>query len=171
MYRNTIREEHRRATQFFWGWLVASTAASIVGNVAHAVLSAHGGHAAVAATASVVPPAVLLGATHGVAQLVRVRITGPMYRAAFVLLVLLGACAFTLSFGALCDLATRWAELPRTTAWLWPLAIDLSITQSTIALLALTTGKRVKVAEPQQRRKAPVRKKAKPTLVRSAAVA
>jgi hypothetical protein len=52
----------RRAVRFFWSTLIAASVASVAGNIAHAVL-AEPGHAAIAATAAVLPPAVLLGAT------------------------------------------------------------------------------------------------------------
>lgn len=131
----------RRATRFFWCILCAATGASVCGNVAHAVL-AQPHHAGVAATAAVVPPAVLLGATHGVALLVRSRAGGAVYWCALTLTVALAGCAFVLSFDALRALAVTWAGFPPATAWLWPLAIDLSITQSTLALLALSGAPR-----------------------------
>jgi hypothetical protein len=31
-----------------------------------------------------------------------------------------------------------WAGFPPSTAWLWPIVIDLGIAQSTLALLALS---------------------------------
>lgn len=132
-----VRGVRKRATRFFWATLCAATGASVCGNVAHAVL-AQPHHAAVTATAAVVPPAVLLGATHGVALFVRARTTGATYWCALAMAVMLAACAFTLSFDALRALALIWAGFPPATAWLWPLAIDLSIAQSTLALLALS---------------------------------
>jgi hypothetical protein len=56
----------RRAVRFFWCTLFAATGASVAGNIAHALLAAPG-HVSIAAAASVVPPAVLLTSTHGVA--------------------------------------------------------------------------------------------------------
>jgi Protein of unknown function (DUF2637) len=128
---------HRRAVRFFWTTLIAASGASVAGNIAHAVL-AHPGHAPIAATAAVVPPAVLLAATHGVALLVRTRTGGAIYWCALVMTVALAGCAFVLSFDALRALALTWAGFSPATAWMWPLAIDLSIAQSTLALLALS---------------------------------
>lgn len=128
----------RRASRFFWSTLAAATAASVAGNITHAVLAASAGSTAVAAAAAVVPPVVLLAATHGVAMLVRTRTVGATYWSALTMTVVLAICAFVLSFDALRALAVEWAGLPPSTAWLWPLAIDLSIAQSTLALLALT---------------------------------
>jgi hypothetical protein len=131
----------KRAVPYFWCTLILATGASMAGNVAHAVL-AQPHHALIAATAAVVPPAVLLGATHGCALLVRSRTHGATYWSALTMTVLLAGCAFVLSFGALRALALTWAGFPPSTAWLWPLAIDLSIAQSTLALLALSGAPR-----------------------------
>ncbi|WP_307857409.1 DUF2637 domain-containing protein [Mycobacterium sp. SM1] len=109
----------------------------MAGNVAHALLAVQG-HAPIAATAAVVPPAVLLGSTHGVALLVRTRTVGATYWCALAMTAMLAVCAFVLSFDALRTLALTWAGFSPATAWLWPLAIDLSIAQSTLALLALS---------------------------------
>jgi hypothetical protein len=128
---------HRRAVRFFWCTLIAASGASVVGNIADAVL-AHPGHAPIAATAAAVPPAVLLGATHGVALLVRSRTHGATYWSALAMTVMLAGCAFVLSFDALRELALTWAGFAPATAWLWPVVIDLAIVQSTLALLALS---------------------------------
>lgn len=129
--------ERRRGVRFFWAWLILATGASVAGNVAHALLAA--AHSpTVAAAAAVVPPAVLLGSTHGVAVLVRTRTVGATYWSALALTVALAGCAFVLSFDALRTLAVQWAGIPCGLAWLWPISIDCSIAQSTLALLALT---------------------------------
>jgi len=131
----------RRAVRFFWCTLFAAAGASVPGNIAHAVL-AEPGHAPIAAAASVVPPAVLLTSTHGVALLVRTRTAGATYWLALAMTAMLMACAFVLSFDALPALALTWAGFSPATAWLWPLAIDLSIAQSTLGLLALSGAPR-----------------------------
>jgi Protein of unknown function (DUF2637) len=127
----------RRAVRFFWSTLIAATAASVAGNIAHAVLAAPG-NAAIGAAAAFVPPVVLLGSTHGVALLVRTRTVGATYWWALCMTAALAVCAFVLSFDALRTLALTWPGFSPATAWLWPLAIDLSIAQSTLALLALS---------------------------------
>lgn len=134
--------ERRRATRFFWGWLIASTTASVLGNVTHALFNTAAGNTGVAAIAAIVPPSVLLAATHGLSMMVRTQITGKLYRSALGLLVALAVCAFALSFDALNELAIHQGGMPATIAWLWPLAIDCSVAFPTIALLSLTTGKR-----------------------------
>lgn len=141
---STIAQRQQAATKFFWYWLAGSSAASVVGNVTHALYNTHAGSAAVAALAAVVPPVVLLAATHGLALMVRTQIAGRTFTVALSLMVALGLCALVLSFDALYELAVQQGGMPPMIAWLWPLAIDLSVSFSTLALLALTTGKRAR---------------------------
>jgi hypothetical protein len=125
------------ASRFFWLWLFTATSMSVAGNVTHAIINAPRGAVALAAAAAVVPPAVLLGSTHSVAILVKTRRLGASYWCALLMTVALAGCAFVLSFDALRDLAVSLGFHPDT-AWLWPVAIDVSIAQSTLALLTLT---------------------------------
>jgi hypothetical protein len=130
----------RRASGFFWGVLVFATLTSIAGNVAHALLNVRDDSTlmlAVAAVVAVIPPAVLLLATHSVGLLVHTRSSGLVYWTAVVITVVLAAFAFRLSFDALKELAVSAGVRPGI-AWLWPLSVDLSIAQATAALLALT---------------------------------
>jgi hypothetical protein len=53
----------------------------------------------------------------------------------------LAGCAFVLSFDSLRDLAISLGFHPDR-AWLWPVAIDVSIAQSTLALLTLAPRRR-----------------------------
>jgi hypothetical protein len=126
----------RGAVRFFWIWLILATSVSVAGNVAHAVLTAPTATVRLAAAAAVVPPAVLLGSTHSVALLVRTRRVGFNYWCALAMTIALAGCAFVLSFDALRDLAVTLGMLPDR-AWLWPVAIDVSIANSTLALLSL----------------------------------
>jgi Protein of unknown function (DUF2637) len=126
-----------KAVRFFWAWLIAATSVSVAGNVAHAVLTAPSGRLGLAAAAAVVPPAVLLGATHSVALLVRTRRVGFSYWCALAMTVALAGCAFVLSFDALRELATALG-MRHDRAWLWPVAIDVSIANSTVSLLSLS---------------------------------
>ena len=125
------------ATRFFWVWLIAATGVSVAGNVAHAVLTAPTGRVPLAAAAAVVPPAVLLGSTHSVALLVRARRVGAPYWCALMMTFALAGCAFVLSFDALRGLAVA-VGMPAGRAWLWPVAIDASIANSTVALLSMS---------------------------------
>lgn len=127
----------RRAKRFFWTVLSMATLASVSGNVAHALLNAAPGAATVSAAAAAVPPVILLAAIHGLGTLARARRgSGAAYWAAMIMTVLLACGAFALSFDALRALAVT-AGIHSGLAWIWPLIIDLSIAQSTLAILAL----------------------------------
>jgi len=93
-----------------------------------------------AAAAALVPPAVLLGSTHSVAVLVRAHRVGLHYWCALAMTFVLAGCAFVLSFDALRELAVALG-MPPGRAWLWPLAIDVSIANSTLALLSLAPAR------------------------------
>lgn len=131
---------HQRASRFFWGVLAFGTVTSISGNVAHAMLHAQGESRlmlGVAAAVALIPPAVLLLATHSVSLLVRTRTSGWVYWVAVAITVALAAFAFRLSFDALKELAIG-TGVRDGIAWLWPLSVDLTIAQATVALLALS---------------------------------
>lgn len=140
--------ETRGAVRFFWTWLFLATSVSVAGNVAHAVLTAPPGTVRLAAAAAVVPPAVLLGATHSVALLVKTRRVGFIYWCALAMTFALAGCAFILSFDALRDLAVMLG-MPLSRAWLWPVSIDVSIANSTLSLLSLSPPRSVPAAVAQ----------------------
>ncbi|WNM69596.1 membrane protein [Mycobacterium phage Syra333] len=142
---NTERNPREAATRFFRGWLAAGTAASILGNVVHALLDDGAGSPVVAAALAAVAPLALLGATHGVHKLVQSRIVGGAYTASLWITVAVASSAFALSFAALRELAIVWGGVAPAIAFLVPLVIDLSITGSTIALLALSGAERAEV--------------------------
>jgi hypothetical protein len=56
--------------------------------------------------------------------------------AAVLITVGIGAASFVLSFAALRDLASR-AGIPRQLAWLWPMIVDGTILQATMAVVVL----------------------------------
>ena len=56
--------------------------------------------------------------------------------AAVVITVGIGVASFVLSFTALADLAAR-AGIPKNLAWLWPLIVDGTILQATMAVVTL----------------------------------
>ncbi|APE37095.1 hypothetical protein BOX37_27775 [Nocardia mangyaensis] len=125
-----------RAHVFFWTELCIAAGVSVVGNATQAVL-----HTtvlpAVAATVAVIPPLALLAAVHGVALLTRAHTASPTARrAATALTVVIAGGAFWLSFTALRTLAIT-AGVPAAEAWLWPLIVEGSMTQSSLALLTL----------------------------------
>jgi hypothetical protein len=129
--------QRRGAARFFWTWLIVATSMSVAGNVAHAVLHAATGTVALAAGAALVPPFVLLAATHSIAVLVRTRAGGLTYWCALLMTLALASCAFVLSFDALRSLAV-FLGLPQEIAWLWPCAIDVAIAQATLCLVSLS---------------------------------
>lgn len=131
---------HRRT---FWAILVFATITSITGNVTHALLNVQERSTlmlTVAAAVAVIPPTVLLLATHSVGLLVRSINSGWVYKAAVMITVTLATFAFRLSFDALKELAIH-AGVRNSIAWLWPLTVDLSIGQATLALLSLDRPK------------------------------
>jgi len=132
-----MARQRRGAARFFWMWLIVATAMSVTGNVAHAVLHAESGIVALAAGAALVPPLVLLAATHSIAVLVRTPAGGLTYWCALLMTLALASCAFVLSFDALRSLAVTLG-LPASIAWLWPCAIDVAIARATLCLLALS---------------------------------
>ncbi|BCP14037.1 DUF2637 domain-containing protein [Mycobacterium paraintracellulare] len=134
----------RRAVRFFWVVLIASSGASVIGNAMHAIVHAHSVPPVLAAAVATAPPLVLLGSTEGLSLLVKVRRRPTLtYWAALAMTLLLAAAAFRLSFDALRDLAVLCGIRPNL-AWLWPLVVDVTITQATVSLLALSRQ------EPQQ---------------------
>ena len=80
-----MTRERRGAARFLWMWLTIATAISVIGNVAHAVLHAESGTVALAAGAALVPPLVLLAATHSIAVLARTRAGGLTYWCALLM--------------------------------------------------------------------------------------
>lgn len=125
-----------RAHGFFWIVLVAAATVSITGNATQALL-----HdtplPVVAAAVAVIPPLSLLAAVHGVTVLARAHTATRTTRwVATAMTVLIATGAFWLSFTALRSLAIT-AGVPRAEAWLWPVIIEGSMAQATVALLAL----------------------------------
>ncbi|WP_301144862.1 DUF2637 domain-containing protein [Mycolicibacterium fortuitum] len=139
---DTLPPELRAAQTFFWRWLIGSTVTSIAANVAHALLAASEPNSSAIPLASgvlaVIPPVVQVVATHGVHVLVRARIIGWAYAIGILIAATLAGFAFVLSFEAIRELAIIYGGKSAGTAWIWPLVIDLSITGSTVSLLALT---------------------------------
>ncbi|QFG10071.1 hypothetical protein SEA_IDENTITYCRISIS_52 [Mycobacterium phage IdentityCrisis] len=131
----------RGAVRFFWGWLIGSAAVSIAGVVTHAAL----GHAPSPVIASALAVAIVLiqlSATLGVHVLVQAHITGAAYRCALTIAVAIALGAFVLNFVALRGLAIDQAGITAAIAWIAPLIIDLGMTASTVALLALINAQR-----------------------------
>ena len=141
-----VHEARRRATRFFWGWLIVASGFSIAANVGHALLIIqHKGSVftASAAVLAVAPPLVQIAATHSISQLVRTRAGGKTYRSALAMTVIVGGFAFVLSFVAIRSLATFLGFTEQVlgvpVASIFPLAIDVSIGHATLCLLSLST--------------------------------
>lgn len=129
---------HQRAVRFFWVVLIAASGASIISNAMHAAVNATAIPAVLAAAVATASPLVLLASTEGVSLLIKVRRQPSIaYWAALLMTILLAAAAFRLSFDALRDLAAR-CGIRQDLAWLWPVAVDVTMTQATVSLLALT---------------------------------
>lgn len=125
-----------RAHVFFWAVLAAATTVSVTGNATQAVLHSTA-VPVVAAAVAVIPPLALLAAVHGVTLLARAHAAArSTHLVAITMTVVIATGAFWLSFTALRSLAVT-AGVPHSEAWLWPLIIEGSMTQCTIALLAL----------------------------------
>ncbi|MFC8042807.1 DUF2637 domain-containing protein [Nocardia sp. NPDC057353] len=125
-----------RAHAFFWTVLTAAAAVSITGNATQALLHTTA-LPVVAAAVAVIPPLALLAAVHGVTVLARAHGKfGATHVVAIAMTALIAAGAFWLSFTALRSLAVT-AGVPAHEAWLWPLIIEGSMAQATVALLTL----------------------------------
>ncbi|WP_433714077.1 DUF2637 domain-containing protein [Nocardia sp. CA-084685] len=125
-----------RAHAFFWTVLAAAATVSITGNATQALLH-NTALPAVAAAVAIIPPLALLAAVHGVSVLLRAHAGARgTHLIATAMTVLIATGAFWLSFTALRSLAIT-AGVPHSEAWLWPLIIEGSMAQSTVALLAL----------------------------------
>ncbi|MGW4326016.1 DUF2637 domain-containing protein [Nocardia sp. NPDC004573] len=125
-----------RAHGFFWTVLTAAATVSITGNATQALLH-DTALPVVAAAVAIIPPLALLAAVHGVTVLARAHTATRAARwVATAMTVLIATGAFWLSFTALRSLAIT-AGVPQSEAWIWPLIIEGSMAQSTVALLAL----------------------------------
>ncbi|MGY2126381.1 DUF2637 domain-containing protein [Nocardia gipuzkoensis] len=125
-----------RAHGFFWTVLAAAATVSITGNATQALLH-DTALPVVAAAVAVIPPLALLAAVHGVTVLARAHTATRATRwVATAMTVLIATGAFWLSFTALRSLAIT-AGVPQAEAWLWPVIIEGSMAQATVALLAL----------------------------------
>ena len=133
--------DRRRAGTFFMGWLILAASMSLAGNVGHALLIAPSETRWLAALAALVPPIVLLAATHSATWLVRARSVGWVYWVALALTAALALGSFALSFDALRSFAVMLG-IRESMSWIWPAVIDVAIAHATLCLLSLTRPKR-----------------------------
>jgi hypothetical protein len=129
------QRSHRRAVWYFWCFVIGATSVSIIGNIAHAVLS-YLPRIVIQIGAAAVPPIALLAAVHGIALAVRAGASGKVYCWAVSAVAAIGAGAFMLSFRALRDLLTQTGT-PPAWAWIFPAIIDTAVAVSTLMLVAL----------------------------------
>ncbi|OBB79276.1 DUF2637 domain-containing protein [Mycolicibacterium peregrinum] len=129
------------AARFFWCWLAGSAAVSTLGTVTHAVLGA-APSPVIASAVAFFTVAIQLAATYGVHALAQAGLVGGAYRAALCIAVTLAALAFVVNFVQLRDLVVTWAAIPNVIAWIVPLIVDLGMTGSLVAILALTNAER-----------------------------
>jgi Protein of unknown function (DUF2637) len=131
----STQRSHQKAVRFFWGLLISASAASIVGNVAHATL-AYIPRVLIQIGAAAVPPIALIAAVHGIGLAVRAGASGTVYRCAVTAVGAIGLGAFAVSFLALRELM-REIGYSITTAWVFPAIIDTAVAVSTLMLVAL----------------------------------
>lgn len=133
-----LADNHRRATRFLWVVLAGATLISVAGNAIHAWYGAVNLPPAIAAAVATVPPVALLCLCEAMSLISRTRTANTTtHRSALVVTAFLAMGAFVLSFDALRDLALR-AGVRESLAWLWPITVDATIGQATLALLALS---------------------------------
>jgi hypothetical protein len=113
--------------------------ASIAGNGAHSwVATELMVPRQMAIAVAVAPPVVLMLSIEGLSLLVRsLRRAAAAFWCTVAMTVFLAAGAFVLSFEALRDLAVR-NGIPAQLAWIWPMIIDVTIAQATLALVTLS---------------------------------
>lgn len=129
------QKNHHRAVRFFWGFLIAATVVSLIGNITHAVLS-YIPQVVVQIGAAAVPPITLLAAVHGMGLAVRAGASGTVYRWSVSAVAAIGIGAFTVSFLALRDLMQA-IGYSAATGWVFPAIIDTAVAVSTLMLVAL----------------------------------
>lgn len=128
-----------RPRRFFWFVLTLASLASIAGNGAHSwVATDLTVPRQMAIAVAVAPPVVLMLSIEGLSLLVRgLRRSAATFWCTVAMTVFLAAGAFVLSFEALRDLAVR-NGIPAQLAWIWPMIIDVTIAQATLALVTLS---------------------------------
>lgn len=135
------------ARRFCWGWLIGSAAVSVLGVVTHAVLGS-ARSPLIASVLAFVIVMIQLAATYAVHVLVQAGLVGSAYLWARGGAVAIAFGAFVVNFVAQLGLVIGWAGISVFIAWIVPLIIDLGMTVSTIALLALANAQRDEQLQP-----------------------
>ncbi|OBF29819.1 hypothetical protein [Mycolicibacterium conceptionense] len=129
------------ARRFCWGWLIGSAVVSVLGVVTHAVLGS-ARSPLIASVLAFVIVMIQLAATYAVHVLVQAGLVGSAYLWARGGAVAIAFGAFVVNFVAQLGLVITWAGISVIIAWIVPLIIDLGMTVSTVALLALANAQR-----------------------------
>lgn len=137
-------EHHRRTRRLLWTILVAATATSMAGNIAHALAHQSATSARGPILAAAIPPLALLSLTHLTGMWSRISVRGITYWCFLAAVACINAAAFRLSFDALRTLAVTYGYGPADAA-LFPLILDGLVGVCTIGLVVLAritgTGK------------------------------
>ncbi|OCB44002.1 hypothetical protein A5721_22340 [Mycobacterium vulneris] len=142
MLTATPQSTHRvGAARFCWGWLTGSAAVSILGVVTHAQLG-NARSPLIASVLAFVIVVIQLCATYAVHVFVKAGLVGSAYVWARGGAVAIAFGAFVINFVAQFSLVITWADIPIFIAWIVPLIVDLGMTVSTVALLALANAQR-----------------------------
>jgi hypothetical protein len=133
-----VDHEHlQRVRQLLWALLVFASAASLTGNVTHA-LTQHSGLASIGPIlAAALAPIALIGLTHLIALWSHIRSRGVVFWCFLIAIVALSAAAFRLSFNALRTLTITYGY-SHTDAALFPLILDGLVAVCTLGLVVLT---------------------------------
>ncbi|WP_229481183.1 DUF2637 domain-containing protein [Mycolicibacterium mageritense] len=139
VFGSSAEAERKRARLYFRIVLILATATSIAGNGAHAWVSPDiDVPRELAVAVAIAPPVILMLSIEGVAVLVRaLRRFTFIAGVALAMTTLIAIGAFILSFESLQDLAVR-SGINAGLALLWPVIVDVTIAQSTVALVVLT---------------------------------
>lgn len=127
----------QRVRRLLWALLVFASAASLAGNVTHALMQHSGVESVGPILAAALAPVALLGLTHLLALWSHIRARGGVFWLFLVAIIALATAAFRLSFAALRDLAVTYGYSRLDTA-LFPLILDGLIAVCTLGLVALT---------------------------------
>lgn len=136
----TVSARWRKTSADEWflrGWLLFAASVSIAANIGHALFMAPEGLTVWAAIASIFPPVFVVGSTHVAVILAKKRRFGIQFFFVLLQTVALAACAFRLSYHSISDLAIMLGT-PAGLAGLWPIALDISMVNSTLALFMVT---------------------------------
>jgi hypothetical protein len=133
-----VDHEHlRRVRQLLWALLVFASAASLAGNVTHALTQHSGAASTGPIIAAALAPVSLIGLTHLLGLWSHIRSRGAVFWFFLIAIVALAAAAFRLSFNALRTLTVTYGY-SHTDAALFPLILDGLVSVCTLGLVVLT---------------------------------